>query len=79
MVLVALNTPVPDVDLAVSMSHGIAYGRFVLEPTPGLLPPLLARRICSVLAAQLAAAALPSSQTAEWSGLVVQSRGVGDT
>jgi hypothetical protein len=37
-------------------SDGVVSGRFVLRPTPGVAPPLLARRISSLLATQVAVA-----------------------
>lgn len=52
----------PDTELELlCTSNGIAVGRLVLEPTPGVTPPLLARRISALLAGQVAAAS--SAQT----------------
>lgn len=46
----------PDVGVELlCRSGGLAAGRFVLLPTPGVTPPLVVRRISSVLAAQVAA------------------------
>ena len=36
--------------------HGRTYGRFVLDPTPGSMTPLAARRIAAMLAHQVGAA-----------------------
>ena len=36
--------------------HGRAYGRFVLDPTPGSMTPLPARRVATMLAHQVGAA-----------------------
>ncbi len=47
----------PDTEVELlSRCEGVAFGRFVLRPTPGVTPPLLARRISSMLATQVAAA-----------------------
>ncbi len=56
----------PDTDVELlSMSEGVGFGRFVLRPTPGVTPPLLARRISSLLATQVAAAYSGRTRAAE--------------
>jgi hypothetical protein len=47
--------PAVDIEL-IATTQGHAYGRFVLTPTPGVTPSLVARRICTILAGQFAAA-----------------------
>ncbi|HZC70735.1 MAG TPA: hypothetical protein VE442_08580 [Jatrophihabitans sp.] len=47
--------PASDVELLCA-SHGDFYGRFVLRPSAGVIPPLMARRISTLLAAHFAAA-----------------------
>ena len=45
----------PDTDVELlCISDTAAFGRFVLHPTPGATPPLLARRISIMLATQIA-------------------------
>jgi hypothetical protein len=47
----------PDTDVELlCRGDGLSVGRFVLRPAPGVTPPLLARRISSLLATQVAAA-----------------------
>jgi hypothetical protein len=46
--------PGPSVEL-LAQSNGRTHGRFVLEPTPGRVVPLEARRVASILASQVAA------------------------
>jgi hypothetical protein len=47
--------PAADIEL-IAKTQGHAYGRFVLTPTAGVTPSLIARRICTILASQFAAA-----------------------
>ena len=46
-----------------AQARGATYGRFVLDPTPGSLPALAARRVATILAS-LVAAALASQRRA---------------
>ena len=47
----------PDTEVElIAATQGHPYGRFVLTPTPGVAPTLVARRICSIVASQFAAA-----------------------
>ena len=46
-----------------AQARSATYGRFVLDPIAGALPPLAARRVAAILASLVAAALAPTSRT----------------
>jgi hypothetical protein len=55
----------PDTEVELlCLSDGLAVGRFVLQPTPGVTPQLLVRRLSTALAAHVAAAYIGQAKAA---------------